>query len=72
MFTQAFIITALETALVAGVTAFTGALAVTTGTPSLRDLEAAGVAAGMAALYSFIKAFGVTQDAKAKAAKAAK
>lgn len=62
MFTVAFWKTAGENALVSGVTAFTGSLAITT-TPTLRDLAAAGVAAGMAALYTFNKQLGGVQSA---------
>jgi len=63
MFTKAFFISAFEHALVAAVAAFTGSLTVTAGQPTVKGLEAAGVAAGMAFLYAFTKALGATQSA---------
>jgi hypothetical protein len=60
MFTAAFWKTALENTLVAFLTAFAGSLAITT-TPTLKDLAAAGIAGGMAALYTLVKQLGGVQ-----------
>lgn len=62
MFTKAFLLNALEHALVAGAAAFTGSLSLTNGQPTAKGLAAAGIAAGTAVLYSFTKALGATQS----------
>lgn len=64
IFTAAFWRTATENMLLAGLTAFTGSLAVTT-TPTLKGLAAGGIAAGMGVLYALIKQLGGAQSATA-------
>lgn len=70
LFTRAFWTNAAETALVAGSAAFAGSGLFSTP-PSDKSFAAAGIAAGMAALYSFIKQLGGVQSFKAVAAKGA-
>jgi anti-sigma-K factor RskA len=65
MFTIAFWRSAAEHAIVAGLTAFTGSLVLTT-TPTVKGLVAAGVAAGSAALYALVKQLGAAQSAAGK------
>ena len=60
MFTLAFWKTALEHSLVAGGSAFAGAMVWST-TPDWKDLQAALVAAGLGALYAFVKQLGGIQ-----------
>jgi len=69
MFTKAFILGALENAVVAGAAAFTGSLSLTSGQPTAKGVVAAATAAGIAALYSFVKALGAKQSMAAVAAK---
>ena len=62
MWTKAFIVKAIETALVAGGSAFIAADAfVATGTWSWKKFAAAGVAAASATVYSLVKQFGGAQ-----------
>jgi hypothetical protein len=58
---KSFITKAIETALTAGGSAFTGALVFTNGEPTVKGLEAAAIAFGGATLYSFIKQLGSSQ-----------
>lgn len=60
IFSAEFWRTALEHALVAAAAAFTATL-VNTTTPTWKDLAAAGVAAGVGALYALIKQLGGVQ-----------
>lgn len=62
-FTKAFIVAALEHALVAGLAAFAAQLAATNA-PTLHDLGIAGIAAAIAAAYALAKTFGVVQTLK--------
>jgi hypothetical protein len=71
MFNLAFWKTAAENIIVAFLTAFTGSLAITT-TPSVKGLAAAGIAGGMAALYTLVKQLGGVQNAAATPKVAAK
>jgi hypothetical protein len=64
MFSISFWKTAAENALTAGASAFTGSLVLTT-TPTLKGLEAAAVAAGVGALYAFVKQVGGVQATSA-------
>jgi len=63
VFSKAFLLKALENALVAGASAFTGTVAAV-GAPSIHTLIAGSVAGGLAILYTFIKEFGVVQAVK--------
>ncbi len=67
LFTVAFWKTAAENAIVTGLAAF-AASGVFTTTPSTKGVVAAAVAAGMAALYTFVKQLGGAQAARAQAA----
>ena len=60
MFTVSFWKTALESTLLAFLTAFSGMFAIQ-GTPTLKGLAAAGIAGGLAALYAFTKQLGGVQ-----------
>jgi predicted transcriptional regulator len=64
LFTKSFWATAFENAVVAGAAAFAGSGLFTTP-PHPRNFAAAGIAAGMAALYSFVKALGGVQSVNA-------
>ena len=55
---------ALESTLVAGLTAFAGVFTVENGY-TLTGLKAAGIAGGMGALYAFIKQLGAVQSIQA-------
>ena len=61
LFTLAFWANALEHALVAGASALAGTQIFTGGTITAQTWEAAGITAGMAALYAFIKQLGGVQ-----------
>jgi len=71
MFTKSFLLTALENSVTTGLATF-AASGVFTSTPSVKGLIAGAVAAGMAALYSFVKNLGSVQATKALAAGSAK
>lgn len=60
MLTKAFWIKAAEASLLSAASAFTGSLTLTT-VPTWKDVLAAAVAGGLAALYTLVKQFGVTQ-----------
>jgi hypothetical protein len=62
MLTVAFWKTAAEHAVTAGAAAFVATLGVTP-TLDLKDLETAGIAAGVGALYAFVKQLGAVQYA---------
>ena len=64
IFSSKFWLNALESTLVAGLTAFSGALAVSGGYTTT-GLKAAGVAGAMGALYAFVKQLGAVQSANA-------
>ncbi len=59
MWNLAFLEKLAESSIATGLSAFAGALVITT-TPTLKDLAAAAVAAGVAALYTFSKGLGGT------------
>ena len=63
MFTAAFWRTTAENIILSGATAFGGALNNSNGQPTLKDLGAAGIAAGLAAIYTLIKQLGGVQAA---------
>jgi hypothetical protein len=69
LFTKAFWLRATETAVVTGAAAFAGSGVFSAGQPTLHGLVAALVAAGVAALYAFVKQVGSVQTARAAAAK---
>ena len=62
MFTIAFWKTCAEKVVVGACTGFTASL-VNTTTPTLKDLGAAGVGAGLGALYAFVTQLGGVQQA---------
>lgn len=64
IFTKQFWANAAEKAVVAGAGAFTGSLVLTT-TPTWKGLVAAGTAAGMAALYAFVRQLQAVQTTNA-------
>jgi len=64
LFTKKFWVKAFESAVVTGLAAF-AASGVFTTTPTVKGVIAAATAAGMAALYTFVKALGGVQAAKA-------
>lgn len=61
LFTLTFWKNALESALVAAGAAFSASLAATGGAVNAHNLQTAGIAAGVGALYAFIKQFGAVQ-----------
>jgi hypothetical protein len=61
IFTVAFWRTAIEHALVAGAAAFVASPVVTSGSFTVAGLKAAGIAAGLGALYSLVKQVGAAQ-----------
>ena len=63
MFTRAFWAATFEAAVASAATAFAGSLVLTT-TPTWKNFLPAAIAAGMAGLYTFVKAFGVVQSTK--------
>ncbi len=63
MWSVSFILQLGENAIATGLSTFAGSLVITT-TPTVKDVEAAAVAAGIAALYTFSKGLGATQKAK--------
>lgn len=63
MFSLSFWKNALENTLTAGATALAGSLAVL-GVPTAKGLEAAAIAAGLGALYAFLKQLGAVQSAQ--------
>lgn len=69
IFSLAFFLNALKLAVASFSTAFAGSLA-TAGTPTLKGLEVAGVAAGVAALATFFQQFGAVKALKAAGVKA--
>ena len=69
MFTKAFWVSTFEAVLASAAAAFAGSLVLTT-TPTLKNFIAGLVAGGLAGLYTFTKALGASQTAKA--AKAAR
>ena len=68
LFTLAFWKNALEATVVAGATAFGASLAATSGNLNAHNLEAAGIAAGMGALYALVKQLGAVQASNALSA----
>lgn len=64
IFTRAFWASAAEKAIVTGASTFAGSLVLTT-TPSWKGLVAAGTAAGMAALYAFVRQLSAVQTTNA-------
>jgi hypothetical protein len=66
LFSKSFWLSAFENALVTAAAAFTGSGLFTTP-PHGRNFAAAGIAAGMAALYTFVKQLGGVQSAQALA-----
>ena len=63
MWTWPFVLSAVENALQTGLSTFAGSLVIST-TPTLKDLEAALVAGGIAVVYTFSKNLGASQAAK--------
>ena len=63
VWTKAFFLRAVEAALVAGASSFTGIVAAT-GTPSIHSIIAGAVGFGLGFLYSFIKEYGIVQAVK--------
>ena len=61
IFSKAFWTSTAEAVVVSAGAAFTGSLTFTNGVPSLKSLAVAGIAAGMAALYTVVKAVGGQQ-----------
>lgn len=68
MWTKAFILQALENALTTGLATF-AASPIFTGAPSIKGLIVSATAAGIAALYTFVKQLGGVQAIKASAVK---
>ena len=64
MFTLSFWKTALESTVLAFLTAFSGAFAIQ-GATTLKGVEAAAIAGGMGALYAFTKQLGGVQAVSA-------
>lgn len=61
LFSKTFWATALENMIQTGASTFSASGFFTSGHPTLKGLAAAGIAAGMAALYTFIKQLGAKQ-----------
>lgn len=61
LWTRVFVVSALEKAIVAGLSAFAGSLDFTSGQPSVHGVIAGAVAAGLTALYAFTKQLGGVQ-----------
>lgn len=64
LFTKSFWVKAFESAIITGAATF-AASGIFTTTPTVKGVIAAGTAAGMAALYTFIKALGGVQATNA-------
>ena len=64
IFNPKSLLTALESALVAGLTAFSGSLAVNGGA-TVAGLKAAAIAGGLGVLYAFVKQLGAVQSQQA-------
>ena len=65
LFTKSFWLKAIENAIVTGAAAFAASGVFTGGIPSTHSWIVAGVAAGIAALYSLVKQIGGVQSVNA-------
>ena len=63
LFSVAFLKTALEHALVVGLSTLAASPILTSGGLTLKGIEAAAIAAGVGALYAFVRQLGAVQSA---------
>jgi hypothetical protein len=65
LWTKAFVLAALEAAVVTGLSTFGSSLIFTDGQPTVKGVIAAATASGIAALIQFTKSLGATQTVSA-------
>jgi len=69
MFTVAYLVQTLENSAIVFAATFGASPVFTGGSLTLRGVEEAAIAAGIAAVYTFVKAFGGAQALKSAAKK---